>query len=560
MALLLIACNPNPGPLNAVYQTVQTTQNMAVPITIKAAGADASQILTYQLGTPANGSLTGTAPDLIYTPNLDFIGIDEFTFSVSNGTITSNTATVTVEVSPLAITALDQTVQTNQNMSVLISLDISGGLQQQNLTYQVQPPTNGTFSGTAPNLNYTPPLDFTGIDSFSFFVTNGIVTSNIATITIDVVPTPLTAANQTLQTAHNTPVAITLGVTGGSLQQTLTYQVGIPTNGTMVGTAPDVTYTPAPGFSGTDQFTFSASNGLVTSNTATISIDVAPLPITTADQTVQTSQNTPVGITLSATGGVQQNITYLVGLPATGSVTDTAPNLTYTPSLDFIGTDQFTFSASDGIVTSNTSIVTIDIAPLPLTVANQTVQTEQDVPIGITLSSTGGLQQNVTYQVGIPTNGTITGIAPNLTYTPTLGFIGTDQFTFSATDGVDTSTIATVTVDVTAPLFPITLQGTVLPEEASISFNVSKPVGAVTAVATLTVYDADFADEGELVVNGNLPIPLFGADGITANNNLSTNVVLNIPATQWNDGPNSLTFRHTSTQGYIIEGLTVTFQ
>ena len=58
--------------------------------------------LTYTVSDPAEGILTGTAPYLTYTPNADISGSDSFTFSVSDGDLDSNTATVSITVNELS--------------------------------------------------------------------------------------------------------------------------------------------------------------------------------------------------------------------------------------------------------------------------------------------------------------------------------------------------------------------------------------------------------------------------------------------------------------------------
>lgn len=378
------------------------------------------------------------------------------------------------------------------------------------------------------------------------------------------VPTPLTANYATLQTMQNTPVDLTLTVAGGDPTKSLTYQVGVPSNGTITGSAPNISYAPNIGFSGTDTFTFSVSDGTVTSNTATITIFVQAVPLTAVGQTLQTAYNTPLNIVFGVTGGgAPQNFTYLVSKPQNGTISGTAPNVTYTPALNFFGDDSFTFSVADGTTISNTAVVTVKVSALPILVEAQTVQTTQNIPVDIFLSASGGVTSNITYQVGLPTNGSLTGVAPNLTYTPELDYSGTDTFTYSASDGLVTSNTASVTINVSSapppPLFPISLVGAV-PEEATITVDVVRFGAAVIGVVTLTVNDADFPDEGELVINGNLPIPLFGADGVSANDRLTTTVVLNTPATHWNNGENTLTFRHLNTAGYTIEDAIITFQ
>ena len=47
---------------------------------------------------PAHGTLSGTAPNLTYTPAADYNGPDSFTFSASDGQATSAPATVSIAV------------------------------------------------------------------------------------------------------------------------------------------------------------------------------------------------------------------------------------------------------------------------------------------------------------------------------------------------------------------------------------------------------------------------------------------------------------------------------
>jgi hypothetical protein len=55
--------------------------------------------LTYAVVTnPANGSLSGTAPNLTYTPSAGFSGTNTLTFHVNDGTVNSADATVTINV------------------------------------------------------------------------------------------------------------------------------------------------------------------------------------------------------------------------------------------------------------------------------------------------------------------------------------------------------------------------------------------------------------------------------------------------------------------------------
>ena len=108
------------------------------------------------------------------------------------------------------------------------------------------------------------------------------------------------------------------------------------------------------------------------------------------------------------------------------------------------------------------------------------------------------------------------------------------------------------------PAFPVDLRGST-PEEASITISVSKPQNAGDAIITLATYDADFSSEGELVINGNQPIELFGSAGVGGNDMNSADISFRTPASYWQNGNNTLVFRHVNTQGFIIDAATVSF-
>lgn len=94
------------------------------------------------------------------------------------------------------------------------------------------------------------------------------------------------AQNQSVSTAMGVAKAITLSATDAN-GDVLTYSiVSGPAHGALSGTAPALTYTPAAAYSGSDSFTFKASDASLSSNTATVSITVTSTPVTTYALTV----------------------------------------------------------------------------------------------------------------------------------------------------------------------------------------------------------------------------------------------------------------------------------
>jgi hypothetical protein len=79
-------------------QEVVTPVNQAAMITLSGSDPGGDPLTFTLVDGPSHGSLTGTAPDLTYDPNLDYSGPDSFTFTVTDGTEVSAPATVSISV------------------------------------------------------------------------------------------------------------------------------------------------------------------------------------------------------------------------------------------------------------------------------------------------------------------------------------------------------------------------------------------------------------------------------------------------------------------------------
>ena len=84
-----------PGPSNArrprTPQSVTATEDIAKPITLAGSDPDGDALTFAIAAAPAHGTLSGTAPNLTYTPAADYAGPDSFTFTVSDGSLISAT-------------------------------------------------------------------------------------------------------------------------------------------------------------------------------------------------------------------------------------------------------------------------------------------------------------------------------------------------------------------------------------------------------------------------------------------------------------------------------------
>ena len=91
---------PVNDPPVAQSQSVTLDEDTTVAIMLGAFDVEGDP-LTFTVGTPVHGALTGTAPNLVYQPATNYFGPDSFTFSVSDGQTNSELATVSITVRPV---------------------------------------------------------------------------------------------------------------------------------------------------------------------------------------------------------------------------------------------------------------------------------------------------------------------------------------------------------------------------------------------------------------------------------------------------------------------------
>lgn len=89
------------NPPEADDQTVQTYENTPVDITLTGSDPDDDDLTFDVTSDPEDGSLSGDGDTWTFTPDEDFVGETEFTFVADDGSLTSEEATVTIEVLPL---------------------------------------------------------------------------------------------------------------------------------------------------------------------------------------------------------------------------------------------------------------------------------------------------------------------------------------------------------------------------------------------------------------------------------------------------------------------------
>jgi VCBS repeat-containing protein len=358
-----------------------------------------------QVAINADGSFT-------YTPDLNFNGVDSFTYKVNDGALDSNIATVTLAVAAVndAPVAADAAVTTAEDTALVIDLyayatDVdttlpstaggrgAGGEGSFTATI-VTVPAHGVLTQNADgSYTYTPDANYNGADSFTYLVNDGALDSNIATVTLAItaVNDAPTLGDLNLAAVEDTALAMNLlaqatdiegdPLTAAIVAGPLHGQISINADGSF-------TYTPELNFNGADSFTYKVNDGQLDSNIATVTLTIAAVndaPVA-ADAAMATLEDTALVIDLRTYATDVDSTVFtarIVTGPAHGVLTQNVDGtFSYIADANYNGADSFTYLVNDGALDSNIATVTLAItsvndAPQG---ANATVTTLEDTP------------------------------------------------------------------------------------------------------------------------------------------------------------------------------------
>ena len=436
-----------------------TAEDESVAFTATALDPDGDTLVFEVAISPIHGTISGAGPDFIYTPDPDFSGTDSLTFLVTDAGLLTASGTWAFTVSPVndAPTADDLEVFTIEDSPVDFTLS-GADVEGDSLVYVIESnPVHGQLSGTGPNLIYTPDLNFSGVDSFSFVTNDSALNSNPATVTLEVqgVNDPPTATAVDIEVDEDASVVISLtGIDpeGDEMTAMITGSVGF---GFVSSAGAEVTYTPIANYHGPDGFTFTVSDGVLTSDPGTVAITVLPVNDrpTAESYSVTIGEDTSVALVLGGDDIDGDELTFEVASPpANGELSGALPNLTYTPNPNYSGSDTFTYTSSDGGLTSAEATITVHVGATndPPEASDLAVLTDEDVPVDITLTATDPDGDPLSYSLnGTAIEGVLSGIAPDLTYTPAPNWYGSESFSYTVADGVF-EIVAWVTITVAA--------------------------------------------------------------------------------------------------------------
>jgi VCBS repeat-containing protein len=226
------------------------------------------------------------------------------------------------------------------------------------------------------------------------------------------------------------------------------------------------TYTPSLNYFGHDSFTYTANDGYLDSEEATVNITITAVndAPSAVNDTYSTTEDTSFTVTAPGVLGNDSDIegsplsSTLILAPQNGTLTlETNGAFEYIPNNNFNGTDSFTYKANDGEADSNSATVTIYVgavndAPMAVDDSYDAIEDETLTVVvpGVLENDSDPDGDELTVQLSSDvTNGTLNLLDDgSFTYTPNIDFHGIDTFTYVAYDGKLVSNTATVTINV----------------------------------------------------------------------------------------------------------------
>ena len=456
--LILVGANQPP---TANDQVVSTPEDTAKSITLTGTDPE-GQALTFALAapSPAHGTLSGTAPNIVYTPAPNYNGPDSFGFTATDPFNNVDHGLVSINVTPVndPPVAVNVSASTAEDTPVAVTL-VASDIDGDPVTYSVVTgPTKGVLSGTAPNLLYTPNLNENGVDTFTFRATDpSNASSNVATATINITPVndPPVANAQSLSTNEDNALAITLTGSDVETPSPVFSLVTTPGHGALSGSLPNLTYTPAANYNGPDSFVFRVTDANGAADTATIDITVVPVndAPTAVGANLSTNQDTPVTahIVAADVDGDALSFTPTSPTPGGGTVDCVGADCTYTPAAGFFGNDSFDVGVDDGNGGVTTVTVTISVSVVNNTAPvghDATFVTIEDAPRNFTLDASDADGDPLTFAVLTqPAAGSASCSSAGVcTFTPAPNGTATQSFVVRASDGRGGVADITVTI------------------------------------------------------------------------------------------------------------------
>ena len=416
-----------------------------------------------------NGKLECIQRKCSYIPNENFYGTDSLVYTfddpyfednheitdfkvnfqvnpVNDSPYTEEQEIDVVEDSPVDFSyLLDDVDSDNENISIIFVEDVKAGV----------------LDCTNNQCLYSPNKDFTGYDDFKIKLSDGETESSVYTMTfkVDPVNDAPVSENKLLEIDEDgsLPFEVLMTDVDNSYDNLSLKLLSNVQHGSLTCVKKLCNYSPNKNYFGEDSFSYQLTDGLLDSETYTITFQVNPIndKTTSLNISVDMDEDTVRDFELpinDVDNSDEQLTLVIVTEPSNGLLNCTTPrNCTYTPNRDYQGSDNFTYNVNDGTIDSirysvSFRIRNVNDAPIG---AELNLRGDEDIPLNFSIPYVD--IDNIAEELSViitdnPRNGKIVCNNINCEYTGNLHYNGEDSFAYKLKDETLESPIYTANI------------------------------------------------------------------------------------------------------------------
>jgi len=575
---LVINSEPdNPVAQNDAYQFSKnklfevTVQNGLLINDFNIEAGDLS-VNTTAINATQNGELTLNADgSFTYQPDLGFIGVDSFTYSISNEQGLTATAQVTLSengVNTFPEANDDQyTLDEDSSASLLDVLANDTDADGDTISISNIENTAGEATIVAGKIQFTPPANFSGEIVLTYTITDGYSTGNegindrTASVTITVTPVnDAPTANADSATMSEDAPALLVNVLANDSDidgDTLVITAATADRGSASVVDNKIQYTPAPNTNGTAIINYTISDGNGGTATTNLTITIIPVndaPIANADSATIDEDAAPILINVLANDSDVDgdSLTISAASADIGSVSVVGNQIQYTPAADDNSLATVTYTVSDSNGGASTATLTITITPVndaPIANADTATMAEDAAPILINVLANDSDVDGDSLSISAASAdiGSVSVVGNQIQYTPAADDNGLATVTYTVSDNNRGASTATLTITIT-PVndAPIANADTATMDEDAAPLLIDVLINDIDADSDNLSITAASADSGSVsVVDNKLQYtPAANTNGIVVvsytvddGNNATDTASLSITIAPINDAP-----------------------
>ncbi|MCU4177400.1 Ig-like domain-containing protein, partial [Carboxylicivirga sp. N1Y90] len=486
-SIQITVSNEAPNAVNDEYiinEDTPTLFNVIANDTDLQNNIDPSTLEVSNENLPSKGSIqVNNDGTILYTPNENYFGSDNFAYSIEDASGYSDQASVSITINSVNDAPLveNDTEITDEDTPITIDVlandtDIDNAIVPSSLSIG-NASTNGklTINAGSNDITYTPNDDYNGEDSFTYLIEDIDGASSEATVTITIrqvndAPVPV---SDEVNTPEETQILINVAQNDTDIEDNLdicTVSILVqPTNG-LASTNGDcgiISYTPNTNFNGQDTFTYQICDTEGACGTAQVTINITEVndePIAVADA-FETNEDESITMDVLLNDfdddGNLDASSLKIDTDASNGILEIINNeIRYTPNSNFNGDDSFVYQICDATELCATASVSISVqavndAPdaqddtdsgdINDNIRTNVVENDSDIENGLDLTTLTVIKQ--------PLNGVAKeeeGGTGFIIYTPNDGFEGNDSYEYQICDTDDACATAKVTITISA--------------------------------------------------------------------------------------------------------------